>query len=86
MPPGATRIDVAVETTPRAEVELGLFDTRGPGYRSPGFRGIHGPERSACHVSTTDVTRHGIRSGIPAAVRRRPGWYRGDLHAHTDAS
>jgi len=34
VPPGATRIDVAVETT-RAAAELGLFDTHGPGCRSP---------------------------------------------------
>lgn len=128
VPPGATRIEVAVETTPRAEVELGLFDTRGPGYRSPGFRGIYGPERPACHVGTADASP-GFRAGplpvgrwtvllgvgaaprtaeasvrvritsdpretarddgtivTPAAVRHRPDWYRGDLHAHTDAS
>lgn len=128
VPPGATRIDASVETTPRAEVELGLFDARGPGYGSPGFRGIYGPERSTCHVGTVDASAgfragplpagrwtvllavgaapHAARATVririrsdpraagsldrrvvrPTAVRHRPGWYRGDLHAHTDAS
>jgi hypothetical protein len=128
VPPGATRIDVSLETSPRAAIELGLFDTRGPGYGSPGFRGIYGPERPTCHVGTVDASpgfragplpagpwtvllsvgaaprtseatvRVGITSdplglrrpdadaAIPPAVRYRAGWYRGDLHAHTEAS
>ena len=45
MPAGVKRVEVALtKTTGNAVTGLGLFDQRGPGYGSKGFRGIYGEE------------------------------------------
>ena len=45
MPAGVKRVEVTLtKTTGNAVTGLGLFDQRGPGYGSKGFRGIYGEE------------------------------------------
>ena len=126
VPAGVNRIDVrATKDNTQAKTGIGLFDERGAGYQSPGFRGIYGEERAAFHVAadsaseaflpgtivpgtwtvivpvfpgpTAEITVDiGFTYGPQAAPRQfepapevvidRPGWYRGDLHAHTPHS
>lgn len=126
VPEGVNRLDVAAtKATAEAKTGIGLFDHRGAGYQSPGFRGIYGEERAAFHVASdsaseaflpgpvvpgtwtvivpvfpgppTEVTvdvrfTYGPQRPAPRiepapdVVVRRPGWYRGDLHAHTPHS
>lgn len=57
VPRGVGRLDVrSVASEPSATLGLGLFDQRGAGYQSPGFRGIYGSERSAFTLSATDAS------------------------------
>ena len=127
VPPGVRRIDVAMtKSDSRAALGVGLFDARGAGYQSDGFRGIYGEERSSFFVSTAAASTAFVPGDMPAGVWTvlvpvfhapdptlvtvqvsmsfaaqgspfrpgaapgvvldRPGWYRGDLHCHTDAS
>jgi len=126
VPPGVTRLDVRLSTDRDASVGVGLFDGRGHGYSSPGFRGLSGSERGEFFVALdsatpgftpgpmepgtwtvivpvffaplpTEVTvRVRLTSGAPVppllpgplqgVIRQGPGWYRGDLHCHTEAS
>lgn len=126
VPDGVNRIDVRLEKRGLAQVGVGLFDERGAGYQSPGFRGILGAENCECYLSAHSAStsfRPGvIRGGTwtvvvpvfrlwtparirvvvtlsfgppgpeavpdpePGVVNPAPGWYRGDLHCHTDAS
>ncbi|HEY6798830.1 MAG TPA: CehA/McbA family metallohydrolase [Kineosporiaceae bacterium] len=130
VPPGVGRITVGLEADRPVLLGLGLFDARGSGHGSPGFRGISGTERREVVVGLREATpgflpgpvppgrwtvivpvflaavpariRVRIRmergrpdepSGpgpspgrLPGAVRTTPGWYRGDLHCHTEAS
>jgi len=126
VPHGVTRLDVQVTTDRDAKVGVGLFDGRGSGYGSPGFRGITGAERREFFVAldsaTPGFTPGPIEAGgwtvivavflallptevtvrvrattgtsvvpvypgpLQGVVRQGPGWYRGDLHCHTEAS
>jgi hypothetical protein len=126
VPAGVNRIDVtATKSNAEAKTGIGLFDHRGAGYQSPGFRGIFGEERAEFFVGSDDATEAflpgpivpgtwtvivpvfpgptteitiDIRFGYgpqrpgrpfepaPDMVVSRPGWYRGDLHAHTPHS
>lgn len=126
VPAGVNRIDIrATKSNPQAKTGLGLFDHRGAGYQSPGFRGIYGEERAEFFVASdaaseaflpgeivagtwtvivpvfpgppTEITveihfsygkQRKARKFEPApdTVIPRPGWYRGDLHAHTPHS
>jgi hypothetical protein len=126
VPTGVNRIEVAAsKASNEAKTGIGLFDHRGAGYQSPGFRGIYGEERAAFHVAadsaseaflpgtivpgtwtvivpvfpgpTTEITvdirfSYGPQAeplrfeDAPGMVIGRPGWYRGDLHAHTPHS
>jgi predicted metal-dependent phosphoesterase TrpH len=126
VPPGITRLDVAMTTDRGAFLGLGLFDARGSAYQSPGFRGIAGVERReffvALDAATPGFTPGPIEPGswtvmipvflavlptrvtvrvrmtrgrvvpprvpepLQGVVRDVPGWYRGDLHCHTEAS
>lgn len=54
VPAGVDRIDVTMRRSKPAQLGVGLFDWRGPGYQSPGFRGVYGDERADFFV-TTDV-------------------------------
>ena len=56
VPPGTTRIDLALDTKRAAAVGLGLFDGRGTAYQSPGFRGITGRERREVFVAVDGAT------------------------------
>jgi hypothetical protein len=52
VPPGIGRVEARlVSTTPAVRLGIGLFDQRGPGWQSPGFRGVYGHERAACFVA-----------------------------------
>jgi hypothetical protein len=126
VPHGVNRLDVAAtKSVAGAKTGIGLFDHRGPGYQSPGFRGIYGEERAAFHVASDSASEAFLPGPIvpgewtvivpvfpgpsteitvdvqfsygpqrparriepaPDVVIRRPGWYRGDLHAHTPHS
>ncbi len=55
VPPGVTRID-RLTTDCDASVGVGLFDGRGHGYSSPGFRGISGSERREVFVALDGAT------------------------------
>ena len=56
VPAGVTRLDVRLATDREASVGVGLFDGRGYGYSSPGFRGISGPERREFFVALDSAT------------------------------
>jgi hypothetical protein len=57
VPAGTTRVDVRVRTSNvRARVGLGLFDHRGSGYQSAGFRGVYGAERAEAFVSAAQAS------------------------------
>lgn len=46
VPPGVNHLHVRSEKDADAATGLGIFDPRGPGYQSAGFRGIYGEERA----------------------------------------
>lgn len=57
VPSGVTRIDVSMSaSSDQAALGVGLFDARGIGYQSGGFRGIYGAERSSFYVSTSGAS------------------------------
>jgi len=66
VPRGVNRVDVKL-TKDREEtkVGVGLFDERGPGYESPGFRGVFGEESSEFRLSARSATR----SFTPGLIR-----------------
>ena len=66
VPAGIARLDVAVAVDdPGAVLGVGVFDERGPGYQSAGFRGVSGAERSAFSLSARDATE----GYLPGPVR-----------------
>lgn len=65
VPRGVNRIDAAFQPGETRKIGLGLFDQRGSGFQSPGFRGIAGEERKAVFVAT-DTATPGF---IPGRVR-----------------
>jgi hypothetical protein len=67
VPTGTTRIDVRMtKSEPTAALGIGLFDARGDGYQSPGFRGIYGEERSQFFVSTAAASEAFMPGPMPA--------------------
>ena len=64
VPHGVNRIDVAVTKVGDAKTGAGLFDQRGAGYQSAGFRGIYGEERNAFFVSASEASQ----SFIPGTI------------------
>lgn len=127
LPSGAQRIDVAMtKSDSSASLGIGIFDSRGAGYQSGGFRGIYGAERSGFFISTAGASQAFIPGNMPpgtwtvlvpvfqaprptevtvrvtmsfgpqgdlfrtgpepGVVLDEPGWYRGDLHCHTEES
>ena len=66
VPPGTARLDAWLTAEdPAARLGLGVFDERGPGYQSPGFRGVYGSERSAFFLSAGDASE----GFLPGPVR-----------------
>jgi len=58
VPRGVNRLDVRLtKNREETKVGVGLFDWRGVGYESPGFRGVFGEERSEFFVSAGGATR-----------------------------
>jgi len=56
VPSGVNRIDVAVTKQGDAILGVGLFDQRGAGYQSAGFRGVYGEERSSFFVAADEAS------------------------------
>lgn len=56
VPPGVTRLDVQLTAARDVMVGIGLFDGRGSGYASPGFRGLSGAERREFFVALDGAT------------------------------
>ena len=58
VPRGVNRVAVRLtKNNPETKVGVGLFDQRGPGYESPGFRGVFGEESSEFFVAATNASR-----------------------------
>lgn len=69
VPRGVTRIDVSLrKSVAETKVGVGLFDARGAGYQSPGFRGIYGEERSRFFVAR-DAASQSFMPGPMSAGR-----------------
>lgn len=56
VPKGVNRLDVAFTRGETRKIGLGLFDQRGSGFQSLGFRGIAGEERKAVFLATDTAT------------------------------
>ncbi|MGH3656226.1 MAG: CehA/McbA family metallohydrolase, partial [Micromonosporaceae bacterium] len=57
VPDGVNRIAVSMRKSGDASVGIGLFDHRGPGYGSAGFRGVYGEEASSFVVAAHEASR-----------------------------
>ena len=58
VPRGVNRVTVALtKGNPETKVGVGLFDWRGAGYQSPGFRGVYGEESSRFFVASGSASR-----------------------------
>jgi hypothetical protein len=59
VPRGVNRVSVSLDEGegPEADMGVGLFDQRGPGYGSDGFRGVYGAEANEFFVSAADASR-----------------------------
>lgn len=66
VPPGVSRLDLSMGASRWAHLGLGLFDTRGAGHASPGFRGITGAERREIFLGLRDATPGFSAGPIPA--------------------
>lgn len=69
VPRGVNRVAVGLtKGNPETKVGVRLFDWRGAGYQSPGFRGVYGEESSRFFVASRSASRSSgrARSG-PAA-------------------
>lgn len=69
VPKGVNRIDAAFPKGESRKIGLGLFDQRGSGWQSPGFRGIAGEERKSVFVGTQDAT-----PGFVAGAIKKGTW------------
>lgn len=66
VPAGVQRLDVTMtKSDANAKLGIGLFDARGAGYQSAGFRGIYGEERSSFYVSTSGASQAFIPGDMP---------------------
>jgi hypothetical protein len=65
VPAGVNRVSVELTKAGDAALGVGLFDEQGPGYQSPGFRGIYGEERSAFFVAADAASQ----SFLPGPIR-----------------
>lgn len=69
VPAGVNRVQVAVTRTGGDAVTgAGLFDHRGAGYQSAGFRGIYGEERSAFFVAAHEASQSFLPGTIGAGT------------------
>ena len=66
VPRGVNRVAVGLtKSNPETKVGVGLFDWRGAGYQSPGFRGVYGEESSRFFVAPGSASR----SFTPGPIR-----------------
>ncbi len=68
VPAGVNRVSVAMTKMGDAALGIGLFDQRGPGYQSRGFRGIYGEERSAFFVAADSASQSFLPGPIEAGT------------------
>lgn len=69
VPPGVNRIDVRVDRAGGDAVTgAGLFDHRGSGYQSGGFRGVYGQERSRFFVAAHEAAQSFLPGTIDAGT------------------
>ena len=69
VPGGVRRVDVVMrKSNDQAKLGIGLFDSRGTGYQSGGFRGIYGEERSSFYVSTSGASDAFMPGPMPAGT------------------
>lgn len=68
VPGGVSRIDVSVTKQGDAKTGAGLFDHRGAGYQSAGFRGIYGEERSEFFVAAHEASQSFLPGAIEAGT------------------
>jgi predicted metal-dependent phosphoesterase TrpH len=66
VPPGVTKLDLAVQVGRGAVIGIGLFDPRGHGYGSQGFRGMAGAERREIFVGLREATPGFVPGPLPA--------------------
>lgn len=57
VPEGVARLEGKLTEKGGATLGFGVFDQRGPGYESPGFRGIYGAERSEFFLTSSEASR-----------------------------
>ncbi len=57
VPRGIGRLDATLTSEGDASLGFGVFDQRGPGYESPGFRGIYGAESSEFFITASEASR-----------------------------
>lgn len=68
VPDGVNRIDVSVTKQGDAKTGVGLFDHRGAGYQSAGFRGIYGEERAEFFVSAHEASQSFLPGRVEAGT------------------
>ncbi len=68
VPAGTNRVHVRLDAPADVAVGTGLFDERGPGYQSAGFRGVYGEERRECFVAAHEASRSFIPGPIGAGT------------------
>jgi hypothetical protein len=68
VPAGVRRLEVRARSGLPARFGIGLFDPRGPGYQSAGFRGLAGAERHEFVLGVDDATPGFLAGPVPAGT------------------
>ena len=68
VPAGVNRVAVSVAKTGDVKHGVGLFDQRGAGYQSAGFRGVYGEERSSFSVAAHEASQSFLPGPIEAGT------------------
>jgi predicted metal-dependent phosphoesterase TrpH len=66
VPPGVTRLDLAVKAGRGAVIGVGLFDSRGHSHGSQGFRGMAAAERREIFLGLCEATPGFVPGPLPA--------------------
>lgn len=68
VPDGVNRVAVRVASNTGAKLGAGLFDHRGAGYQSAGFRGVYGEERSEFSVAAHEASQSFLPGPVEAGT------------------
>jgi len=68
VPKGIVNVEAHFPRGENRKIGLGLFDQRGTGFQSPGFRGVAGEERQSVYVGTSTATPGFIPGPIKPGV------------------